>query len=257
MMWIENPAALDVDLELAIWNPDGEPCPGCGEVLELDVLDYWTETREFVLSTCCSDVHELAVEEMRQWDRRTWSKFFAVTTGEKVRDVLTDEPSRSTFGLDFGLELGPVDLKTAKAFVREHHRHNPPPVSWRWGHGVFNGVDLVGIAMVGRPVARLTDASQVVEVARCCVREDLGAALVWNACSMLYGAARREAKRRGFAKIQTFVLESEVGTSLKAAGWPAVAVTKGGTWNRPSRPRTTRSPTCRKIRHESELFPAA
>ena len=107
--------------------------------------------------------------------------------------------------------------------------------------------------MGGRPVARLTDASQVVEVARCCVRDDLGASLVWNACSMLYGAARREAKRRGYKKIQTFVLETEAGTSLAAAGWDVAGVTKGGTWNRPSRRRLSRSPTCKKIRYESTL----
>jgi hypothetical protein len=38
--------------------------------------------------------------------------------------------------------------------------------------------------------------------------------LCWNACSVLYGAAAREAKRRSFQKIITYVFASDVDTSL-------------------------------------------
>jgi len=52
---------------------------------------------------------------------------------------------------------------------------------------------------------------------------------------MLYGAAARTAKAMGFVKIQTYILESELGTSLKAAGWVCEGVAGGGDWNVPSR----------------------
>lgn len=57
-----------------------------------------------------------------------------------------------------------------------------------------------------------------------------------NACSFLYGATARIAKDMGFDSIQTFILESEDGTSLKAAGWVEVESFGGGDWTRESKP---------------------
>lgn len=56
-----------------------------------------------------------------------------------------------------------------------------------------------------------------------------------NACSMLYSACARAAEAMGFYWIQTFILENEPGTSLKAAGWEFIAESRGGDWNQPSR----------------------
>jgi hypothetical protein len=36
----------------------------------------------------------------------------------------------------------------------------------------------------------------------------------------------------GYTKIQTYILQSEPGTSLKASGWIMEAVTNGGQWKR-------------------------
>jgi hypothetical protein len=70
-----------------------------------------------------------------------------------------------------------------------------------------------------------------------------------NACSMLYGAAARAADAMGFDRIQTFILEDEPGTSLKAAGWTFEGMTEGGDWNRPSRGgRRVDQPMIRKQR---------
>ena len=50
----------------------------------------------------------------------------------------------------------------------------------------------------------------------------------YNACSQLYAAAAKvAAKDWAFEKIQTFILESEPGTSLKATGWTFDGMTKG------------------------------
>ena len=67
--------------------------------------------------------------------------------------------------------------------------------------------------MVGRPVSRYLDDGLTAEVTRCCTKGHD------NACSMLYGAAWRCAKAMGYTKMITYILESEIGTSLKASNW--------------------------------------
>jgi len=232
-------------------------CDFCGEPRELELLEWWPDERAFLLNTCCEAYHEAVVDEFNDLDlqgdaewRRSFSAWFEGQAGAPVRRPYGRD---GQVRLDYGLRLGPISLGDAKAFIREHHRHNPPPVSWRWGHGIWNGSDLVGVAMVGRPVARMLDASAIVEVNRLCIDPGLDPELVWNACSMLYGEAAHEAKRRGFAQIITYTLESEAGTALKACGWTAAAKTKGGSWNRPSRARSDVAPTCRKVRWEKTL----
>ncbi len=139
--------------------------------------------------------------------------------------------------LDFNLEVVDVSLATAKAFVANHHRHCKAPVGWRFGAGIRNGSELIGVIMVGRPVARMLDATRVVEVTRLCIRTDVAPDLTWYACSHLYGWATREAKRRRFEKIITYTRQDEVGATLKAAGWVVEHTTKGRHWNSPGRPR--------------------
>ena len=56
-----------------------------------------------------------------------------------------------------------------------------------------------------------------------------------NACSKLYGTCAAIAKLMGFADIETAILESESGVSLRAAGFEFRRMTDGGDWNRPSR----------------------
>ena len=51
-----------------------------------------------------------------------------------------------------------------------------------------------------------------------------------NACSFLYGAAARAAVALGYDKIQTYILDSEPGTSLLAAGWVSEGEAGGGQW---------------------------
>lgn len=230
-------------------------CPLCGEAFELDVLEWWPADRAFLLWACCEDIHEEAAAALRDGPRRDvaeWFRQHGVTCRQTYADL-------DCLHVDPGLELGPVELKEAKAFVRAHHAHvgedgeQHPPCGWRWGHGVRNGGDLVAVAMVGRPVARLLDDGTRVEVNRVCVRRDVPAALTWNACSMLYGAAAREAKRRRFETVLTYTLEDEAGTTLRAAGYVPVATTRGGPWGRKDRPRAVNAPTCRKVRWERSL----
>lgn len=57
-----------------------------------------------------------------------------------------------------------------------------------------------------------------------------------NACSFLYSRAARAARAMGFDTIQTFILESEPGTSLRAAGWTRVSGGNPKGSNRQNRP---------------------
>jgi hypothetical protein len=67
---------------------------------------------------------------------------------------------------------------------------------------------------------------------------------------MLYSAASRVGKELGYEKIQTFILESEPGTSLVASGWKNCGVSGGGTWSRVSRGRVDKAPLEKKVRYE-------
>lgn len=128
------------------------------------------------------------------------------------------------------LRIIPLTLKQLNDHVTEHHRHHKPVQGHRFSLGVVDGEGrLVGACSVGRPVARKTDQYMVAEVTR------LVTDGTKNACSILYAAAARACKAMGFEKIQTFILESETGASLKASGWEFEAHSSGGDWNVPSR----------------------
>lgn len=127
------------------------------------------------------------------------------------------------------LRLVPVTLEEANAFVRQHHRHHDARLGHRFSIGATDGKRLVGVAIVGRPVARRLDQRLVVEVNRCCTDGTR------NACSFLYGAAARAAQNMGFAAILTYTLDEEGGASLRALGWwgePAPGLAR--TWTTPS-----------------------
>jgi hypothetical protein len=122
------------------------------------------------------------------------------------------------------LTIVPVELKEANAFIAGVHRHHQPTVGHRFSVGVIDEQrNLRGVAVIGRPVARLAGhPRQVLEVTR------LATDGTPNACSMLYGAAARVGKQLGYGKIQTYILEEESGTSLRAAGWSMEAMSRGG-----------------------------
>jgi len=227
-------------------------CPFCGEPEFLEIFEIY-HSGEFQFATCCEATYEEMVFECQDADaRRALVEYLEIEalTGKRVKRVPDVD---GQFLLDYKLEIGPIKLAAAKEFVTEHHAHNRPPAGWRFGAGVWNGFQLIGVVMVGRPVARRLDHQTIVEANRVCVRRDLGAELVEHACSKLYAWAAREAGRRGFEKIISYTLESEPGTSLIAAGWQIEGRTRGGSWHRPSRPRSDRAPIAPKIRWARNL----
>lgn len=145
------------------------------------------------------------------------------------------------------LELRHIELKEANAFVASLHRHHDPVRGHRFSLGAYHSGKLVGVAIVGRPVARMIDFKTTVEVVRLCTDGTK------NACSFLYGASARAAKALGYTDIITYTLDSESGTSLKAAGWVMETKTNGGSWDCVSRRRRDTAPTCPKKRWRKQL----
>lgn len=143
------------------------------------------------------------------------------------------------------LELVPVTISDAKAFVAQVHRTHRAPLSGKWAHAVAKDGEIVAVAIVGRPVARGLDDGWTVEVTR--VASDG----THNACSMLYGAAWRAAKALGYRRMVTYTLDTEEGSTLRSAGWKVVAEVRGRSWSCESRPRVDRHPTQGKLRWEA------
>ena len=112
------------------------------------------------------------------------------------------------------MKIIPVTFRQACAFVKEHHRHNKPPVGHKFSIGAAD------------------DNGLTLEVNRTCTDG------TDNANSMLYGAVWRAAKAMGYTRCITYTQHDETGASLRAVGWRRVKdlpANKG--WSVPSRQR--------------------
>lgn len=145
------------------------------------------------------------------------------------------------------LEAVAIELKQANEFVEKLHRHHDSVHRDKFRCGALYNGELVGVVQVARPVSRILDDGKTCEVVRLCTNGTK------DACSFLYSRAVQAARALGYKKIITYILESESGISLKAAGWHKEVNINGKTWYTPSRPRTTTAPTCNKQRWAKEL----
>jgi hypothetical protein len=133
--------------------------------------------------------------------------------------------------LHTGMEAVPLHLREANEFVAQHHRHSLPTVGGKFAIGVQVDGKLVGVALAGRPVARILDDGKTLEVLRVCTDG------TFNANSFLYGRVRQIARLMGYEKVVTYTLAEESGASLKAVGAKIVAEVRAKEWSVPSRPR--------------------
>lgn len=138
------------------------------------------------------------------------------------------------------LEAQPITLKEAKLYVQRHHHASSPPPGWKFGLAARAADEIVGVVMVGRPVARVLDDGWTAEVSRVCTSG------YHNACSFLYARARKAAHALGYKRVITYTLSEESGSTLKADGWEDMYETSGGSWDCPSRPRNDKHDTQRK-----------
>jgi len=161
------------------------------------------------------------------------------------------------------MKIIPIFQTEAFAFITAYHRHHIKPVGSIFQISVWDGVTeheiLIrkknkptikkmlgsnGVAVVGRPVARMLQDGKTVEVIRLCTDGSK------NACSMLYAACWRVAREMGYERLITYILDSEPGTSLKASGWKLIGQRGGGSWSVPSRPRIDKHPIQGKLLFE-------
>lgn len=143
------------------------------------------------------------------------------------------------------LQLVPITLREANAFVEQHHRHHGPSRGCIVCVAVASSPgEIRGVVIVGRPVARGLDDTWTAEVTRCCTDGTR------NACSMLYAAAWRAVRALGYRRLVTYTLETEGGASLRAAGFKIVGQVEGRSWSCQSRPRVDTAPHQDKLRWE-------
>jgi hypothetical protein len=129
------------------------------------------------------------------------------------------------------LIITPINFDEANAFISKFHRHHKPMQGCKFCVAVSDDEKVVGVAIVGRPVARMLDNGWTLEVNRCCTDGTK------NACSMLYSASWKAAKALGYQRLITYTLPEEGGASLRASNWKCLGLKGGGNWNVKSRPR--------------------
>ena len=119
------------------------------------------------------------------------------------------------------MKIKPYTLKKANEYVKAYHRHSKMVVGCKFCIAAIDDENkVIGVAIVGRPVARRLDDEYTGEIVRTCTEG------VKNVNSFLYGACARIWKEMGGTKIITYTLETESGISLKAAGYKHNATTK-------------------------------
>ena len=121
-------------------------------------------------------------------------------------------------------EIKPITFRQASDFINLYHRHHNATVGHKFSVGLYEGEQIIGCAVCGRPVSRYLDDGLTCEINRLCTDG------TYNACSMLYGACCRIAKDMGYRKIITYILQSEPGTSLKANGFLCDGEAGGTHW---------------------------
>jgi hypothetical protein len=139
------------------------------------------------------------------------------------------------------LSAHPITWRNAVAFIAKHHRHHAPPRGCLFCISAVHDGQIVGVAIIGRPVARMNQDGVTAEVTR------LATDGARNACSFLYARAWQAAKAIGYRRLITYTLPEEGGASLRGAGWRLIGEAGGGKWTRRSRPRDDAHPTQRKF----------
>lgn len=138
-----------------------------------------------------------------------------------------------------------MTLRAAREYVQTNHRHHRAPQGGLFAVGAEVDGQLVGCAIVGKPVARMLNDHLTVEITRCCTDGTR------NACSFLYRACVRIAQSMGYRRVLTYTLAEESGASLKGAGFKVTRTTRAESWSRPSRGRVDKIPIQQKLRWEA------
>lgn len=105
------------------------------------VLEFFAEARSLLLETCCESMHEHAVSVMPTLGRRELNAWFAASTGERIRQIITSNecpPGRSTkdllcvtwSGLSLVSSCGPTTGTMFPLLAGSLVRDSPPAMNW-------------------------------------------------------------------------------------------------------------------------------
>jgi hypothetical protein len=129
------------------------------------------------------------------------------------------------------MRLWPCTVKAARKLVRQWHRHLPDVQGGLFAvQCIAPDGTCVGVGIAGNP-SRVWQNEAKLVISRCATTG------YENACSAVYGSLCRAAKALGYEEVWTYTLPDEPGTSLRAAGFVDMGLSKGGEWDRPSRSR--------------------
>ena len=120
------------------------------------------------------------------------------------------------------LAVAPTTLREANEFVANFHRHSKPTQGGRFAIAAVFDQNIVGVAIVGRPVSQTLQDGLTAEITRLCVSKDAPK----NTCSFLYGRCWRIWQQMGGNRMITYTLQSETGASLRGAGWTVMGQVK-------------------------------
>lgn len=138
------------------------------------------------------------------------------------------------------MQIVPLTLREANDFVEQWHRHSARTSNdgGKFAIGLQHGGQLVGVAIVGRPVARMLQVEGAAELLRLCTSPDAPK----GSASKLYSRAKRVWQLMGGTTIHTYTLKRESGASMRGAGiHEAAADVAQQQWTRPSREREERA----------------
>lgn len=138
------------------------------------------------------------------------------------------------------LTVVPMTLREANDFVEAYHRHNGRTSrdGGKFAIGASDGEQLVGVAIVGRPLARLLNDAYTAEVLRACAVD----AAPKGTCLFLYGRCWRIWQQMGGRRMVTYTLTTDSGASLRGAGWKIIGESRpSGGWDRQGRARQWQS----------------
>ena len=108
----------------------------------------------------------------------------------------------------------PIKIADANKFISQYHRHSAPlRLGGEIAIGLYEDNELIGVGILGRPVARHLCDGLTIEIRRTCVKEGFK-----NANSQMYARLRRIAESIGYKKVITYTLQKENQSSLKAIG---------------------------------------
>lgn len=134
-------------------------------------------------------------------------------------------------GMSGRLTIRPATLREANNFVRRWHSHNKPVKGCMFAAACeTRGRDVVGVAIVGRPIAPALQDGRTIEVTRVATPGLRADRRCWGAMSMLLRSVWQAAWALGVRRGVSYTRSDESGRGYEAAGWVAVATTRPEEW---------------------------